>query len=272
MVCSERRLLLRSAAQPMRFEPPLTSARFVRRYKRFFVDAVLPDGTPLLAHCPNTGTLLGCLVEGAEVAFAPASDPARKLRWTWKMIRVGDAWVGVDTGIAPALVAEAIAAGVVPELGGYARVISEVKYGVQQGSRIDLLLARGGEQPAGLKPAALSRALWEGEERVYVEVKNTTLRLDVKGSRIAAFPDAVTERGLKHLHELMHVVDTGHRAAMVFSVQRGDCEAFTPADDIDPKYGEALRKAVKHGVEIYALAATLTPDAVTLTTRLPIRL
>lgn len=256
----------------MRFDPPLTPARFLRRYKRFFVDAVLEDGREVVAHCPNTGSLQGCLVEGATAYLAQATDPARKLQWTWKLVKVDSTWIGVDTGIAPALVHEAISGGVLSELSGYTRVVSEVRYGAEQGSRIDLLLARGGHEPVGLKPAAFARAQWEEEERVYVEVKNTTLRLARDGVAQAAFPDAVTERGRKHLHELMHVVDQGHRAAMVFSVQRSDCSAFVPADAIDPAYGKALRKAVKHGVEIYAVAATLDPEQINLTTRLPIEL
>lgn len=267
----------------VRFDPPLTSARFVRRYKRFFLDARLPNAETVVAHCPNTGALQGCLLEDTEVLLAPAKDPTRKLQWTWKMVRVGDTWVGVDTGIAPALVAEAIAAGLLPALSGYERVISEVRYGVDAGSRIDLLLARGGDPPIGLKQAALARAPWTNEERVYVEVKNTTLRLedaprgrrasvDDTRQRRAAFPDAVTERGRKHLHELMHVIDQGHRAAMVFSVQRSDCDVFVPADAIDPEYGKALRQAVAHGVEAYALRATLSPDAITLDETLPIDL
>lgn len=254
------------------FDPPLSSARFLRRYKRFLVDVVLEDGREVVAHCPNTGSLQGCLVEDAMAYLAPATEPTRKLRWTWKLVQIGTTWIGVDTGIAPALVHEAINAGVLPQLSGYERVVSEVRYGVEQGSRIDLLLARGGTAPMGLKPDVFARAQWDGEERVYVEVKNTTLRLDRDGVSRAAFPDAVTERGRKHLHELMHVVDQGHRAAMVFSVQRSDCTAFMPADAIDPTYGKALRQAVAHGVEIYALAATIGPESVSLTRSLPIEL
>jgi sugar fermentation stimulation protein A len=264
-----RRFLLRSR---VRFDPPLTTARFVRRYKRFFLDARLPSGETVVAHCPNTGSLQGCLVEGAEVLLARASDPTRKLQWTWKMIRVGGTWVGVDTGIAPALVAEAIHAGVLAELSGYERLTSEVRYGVDDGSRIDLLLSRGGEPPVGLKPAKAARALWTNDERVYIEVKNTTLRIDSRRAGCAAFPDAVTERGLKHLHELMHVVAQGQRAAMVFTVQRSDCDHFAPADAIDPAYGKALREAVKRGVEAYVLAADLDADAIALTRRLPLNL
>lgn len=252
----------------MRFDPPLTEGTFLRRYKRFFVDVRLDDGQEVVAHCPNTGSLAGCLQEGARVLVEPAANPERKLRWTWKMVRIGRSWVGVDTGIANRLVADAIGAGALPALSGYERIVPEVKYGAEGRSRIDLLLSRGGEpRKKGTSRAALLS--YEGDERVYVEVKNTTL---VTPEGRAAFPDAVTERGRKHLGELMQVVAEGQRAAMVFSVQRSDCEAFVPADDIDPAYGRALREAVEAGVEAYALAASIGPRQVRLHRPLAIEL
>ncbi|MDH5675136.1 MAG: DNA/RNA nuclease SfsA [Myxococcales bacterium] len=254
----------------MRFDPELTPARFLRRYKRFFLDAELESGERVVAHCPNTGSLRGCLVEGAPVMLQPASDPSRKLAWTWKMIRIDGCWVGVDTGLANGLVADAIEAGLISELSGYRRVFREVKYGVEGRSRIDLLLSRGGtlEPQPGRRRGA--RQLPEGDERVYVEVKNTTLAFGERGARVAAFPDAVTERGRKHLMELVDVVKQGQRAAMVFSVQRGDCHAFTTADSIDPAYGEAFRAALEAGVEAYALAARIGPRELRLSERLPL--
>ena len=252
----------------MRFDPPLVRGVFLRRYKRFFVDVRLDDGTEVVAHCPNTGSLTGCLREGAAVMLERAKNPDRKLRWTWKMIRIGRAWVGVDTSIANRLVADAIRGGALPELAGYARTIPEVKYGAEGRSRIDLLLSRGGEpERSGSSRAALLS--YQGDERAYVEVKNTTLIIQ---ERRAAFPDAVTERGRKHLGELTEVVRSGHRAAMVFSIQRADCDAFVPADDIDPAYGQALRRALDAGVEAYALAASIGPRQVRLHRRLPIEL
>lgn len=253
----------------MRFESPLLHGRFVRRYKRFFADFLVEDGTTLTAHCPNTGSLKGCLLEGAPVAMAHVDNPKRKLKYTWKMIQADASWIGVDTSIANSLVQEAIEASVIPELAGYDRILSEVKYGQEGRSRIDLLLSRGGTVPSAGKRA---RALPEGDERVYVEVKNTTLVYDQPNGRCAAFPDAVTERGLKHLGELIDVVAAGHRAAMVFSVQRQDCVRFVPADEIDPAYGSRLREAANAGVELYALAATISPEAIALDRLLPIEL
>lgn len=271
----------------MRFEPPLQQGRFVKRYRRFFMDFVGEDGETYTAHCPNTGSLLGCLVEGARVWVQPASNPKRKLRYTWKAIEIGNTLVGVDTSIANGLVGEAIESGGIPELAGYERMLPEVRYGREGSSRIDWLLSRGGERVPGTR-----RPEYENDQRVYVEVKNTTLALpwtapfsgpkrtaskldagpmDAALSQApdtspswAAFPDAVTERGLKHLRELRDVVDKGHRAAMVFSVQRGDCQAFTPAAHIDVAYSRELLAAAESGVEIYVRATRLTPEAVTL--------
>jgi sugar fermentation stimulation protein A len=230
----------------MQFAAPLVRGRFLRRYKRFFVDVELSDGAVVVAHCPNTGALTGCLVEGAQVLLEPASNPARSLRYTWKFVHL-DGWVGVDTGLAVPLVERAIASGVLPGLGGFERVYREVKYGRDGGSRIDLLLSRGGVLPANAKP----RTLPEGDERVYVEVKNTTL----VEPPVALFPDAVTERGQKHLEELVHVRRSGQRAAMVYCVQRGHVSEFRPAALVDPRYAQLLSWAALEGVELYALRA-----------------
>jgi sugar fermentation stimulation protein A len=249
----------------MQFSPELVSARFIRRYKRFFVDAQLPTGEVVVAHCPNTGSLLGCLVEGAEVLLWPVDNPARSLRYAWKAVHIGQTWVGVDTGLAVPLVEEAIRTGVIHELAGYERMLREVKYGKDGASRIDILLSRGGTlaEARGKK-----RVLPEGDERVYVEVKNTTL---VEG-KTALFPDAVTERGQKHLEELVHVVELGHRAAMVYCVQRTDVTSFRAAEAIDPRYAELLEKAMKRGVEVYAIHARADASGVHVGGRLALTL
>jgi sugar fermentation stimulation protein A len=250
----------------VRFDPPLVRGHLVRRYKRFLVDVRLSDGAVVTAHCTNTGSLLGCLQSDAPVLLAPAATPGRKLAWTWKMVRAGGAWIGVDTSLAVPLVREALVKGLLPELADYPRVLAEVAYGREGRSRIDLLLSRGGT-PA---PRAGRRTLFEGDERVYVEVKNTTLHMDGDGVRRAAFPDAVTERGRKHLLELMEMRRQGHRAAMVYCAQRSDCAALVPADAIDPAYGETLREAVGKGVEVYALAMAMGPRSARPLRRLPV--
>ncbi|MCA9580243.1 MAG: DNA/RNA nuclease SfsA [Myxococcales bacterium] len=251
--------ILGYGGDPVQFDPPLVEGRLLRRYKRFLVDVRMPDGETVVAHSTNTGSLLGCLQEGAPVLLEAADRPERKLKWTWKMVRVGDHWVGVDTSMAVPMVLEAVDEGTLAALGGYARAIREVKYGREGRSRIDILLSDGGT-PTGKG----KRAVYDGDRRVYVEVKSTTLRLDRDGQRLAAFPDAVTERGLKHLHELRDVLEAGHRAALVFCAQRSDVDAFVPADQIHAEYGKVLREVIRDGVEVFALAAEIGPSGARL--------
>src|SRR5690606_27131310 len=162
----------------LRFDPPLTRGRLIRRYKRFFVEVDLEGIGEVIAHCPNTGALRGCLVPGAPVLLAPATTPGRRLSWTWIAVFVDDTWVGVHSALAERLVREAIGGPLLPELGAPASITTQVKVGA---SRIDMVLAG-----AGAGPPAPS---------IFVEVKSTTMRLS---PGVAAFPDAVTDRGLRH--------------------------------------------------------------------------
>ena len=228
----------------MQIELPTLEGRLVKRYKRFLTDVELPSGEVITAHCPNTGSLKGCTPEGARVVLRDSQDPARKLRYTFQTIEVEGTWVNVDTGLPNKLVPEAVAAGLVPALRGYDSIRTEVKYG--KNSRIDVLLEK------------------ESGERCYVEVKNTTL---ARGKR-SLFPDAVTERGRKHLVELQDMVREGHRAMMFFVVSRGDVSSFSPADDIDPVYATTLRKVVDGGVEMLAYSTVVTPTTFELGKRL----
>lgn len=256
------------------FDPPAISCVFVRRYKRFFAEVELACGTRVVAHCPNTGSLRGCLVPGARALVTPATNPNRKLRWTWRAINIGGAWVGVDTSLAESLARQAIEHGVIDELRGFSDIRQQVVYGVEGRSRIDLLLRREvrGQVAAGAGPAPVL-----GTEQVYVEVKNTTLLMPERYGRcgrprrrFAAFPDAVTERGRKHLYELAHVVREGHRAALILCVQRSDCDGFIPARAIDPAWSESLSEVVQQGVEVYALTGSFDAQGFALTRRLPV--
>ena len=215
----------------MRFDAPPIEGRLKSRYKRFFADVELSDGEILTAHCPNTGSLMGCKDPGSRVWLRDSGNPKRKLRHTWQAIEVDGAWINVDTGLPNRVVYEGIVAGEVPELAGYAEARREVAYG--KSSRIDVFLSNPGEPPC------------------YVEVKNTTL---AEGS-VAMFPDAATERGLKHLGELTSMVKEGARAVQFFFVSRGDVDTFRPADAIDPRYSAALRRAYDAGVEVMAWSA-----------------
>lgn len=224
---------------------PTLEGRLVRRYKRFFADVRLADGTLLTAHCPNTGSLKGCLVEGSRAILRDSRDLERKLRYVWQAVEIGGTLVNVDTGLPNRVVHEAVVAGAIPELAGYDEARREVKYG--ESSRIDLLLSKQ-----------------RSKKLCYVEIKNTTLA----EGRVALFPDAVTERGLKHLRELTAMVAAGHRAVQFYFIGRDDVTRFAPADEIDPDYGAALREAAAAGVEVLAYSARVSPGALELGRRL----
>lgn len=228
--------------------PTLTEGRLVQRRNRFVAEVEIA-GAVVDAHCPNTGSLFGCKAPGSRVWLSPAENPERKLRWTWEIVEaVPGVLVGLHTGRPNGLVEEALRAGGVPALAGYTGFRREVRYG-RENSRIDLLLEGAGWPPC------------------YVEVKNVTAAVD---DGIGFFPDAVTERGARHLREMMGVVGDGARAALVFCVQRGDVTEVRPADAIDPVYGQTLREALSVGVEAYALGAEVTPAEIILTRSLPV--
>lgn len=232
----------------MEFSAPLLRGRLLQRYKRFFVDIELDTGETITAHTPNTGSLRTCLEPGAEAYVSRSDNPKRKLAFTWELVRSGTSLVGVNTGLANTLSAEAIRAGRIPALEGYATLRREVRYGTN--SRVDLLLEDDARPPC------------------YVEVKNVSMGRE----SIAAFPDAVSTRAAKHMNELAAQVREGRRAAVLFCVQRMDCRMFQPADDIDPAYGEALRQAARAGVEVLAWRAEVSPRGIALVASLPVEL
>jgi sugar fermentation stimulation protein A len=232
----------------MKFETPLLRGRFLRRYKRFFADVELDSGETITAHTPNTGSLLTCKEPGSLAYVSGNDNPKRKLRYTWELVKSGRSLVGVNTALANLLAAEAIGAGLIPELRGYPDLRREVRYGTN--SRVDLLLEGDGRAPC------------------YVEVKNVSMGRE----GVAAFPDAVSQRAGKHMRELAAQVRAGNRAAVLFVVQRGDCRTFTAADDIDPTYGESLRAAAAAGVMVLAWQARVSPREIRLVKALPVEL
>ena len=230
----------------MKFPHPLRRAVLIRRYKRFLSDHRLDDGTVVTAHVANPGAMTGLLDEGAETWLSPAMNPKRKLPFGWEMVRAEGGLVGVNASRPNRLVEEAIAEGVVPALGGYASIRREVAYGAN--SRVDFLLEAPDRPPC------------------YVEVKNVHL----KRGAYAAFPDSVTARGTKHLHELAQVAEEGARSAMLYIVQREDCTRFTLAADIDPAYAAAFADARESGVEALCHACRLSPTGIAVGRPLPI--
>jgi len=225
----------------MRFDPPLVPGRLLRGYKRFLCDVEIADGHVVTAHVANPGSMLGLVAEGARVWLSVSDNPARKLRHSWELVEADGTLVGVNAGRANALAREAVLAGRIAELAGYADCRAEVRYGGN--SRIDLLLRDPARPPC------------------YVEVKNVHL---MRRAGLAEFPDSVTKRGTKHLGELREVARAGDRAVMLYLVQRGDCTRFEAAADIDPAYAEALAAARADGVEAYAYACNVTPEAIEL--------
>lgn len=223
----------------MKFETPLISGKLIKRYKRFMADIELDDGSVVTAHCANSGSMLSLNVPGARVWLTPNDNPKRKLKFTWEIIEINDALIGINTQHPNRIVSDAIAAGEITELAGYEHLKREVKYG--ENSRIDIFLQS------------------EGKPDCYVEVKNVTMKRDLAKKAPAEFPDSVTARGAKHLVELANMVRAGHRAVMFYLVQRNDAKSFTLAPDIDPTYSAEFTKATQAGVEVVAYGCDITP-------------
>ncbi len=232
----------------MRLPAPLVPGVLLRRYKRFLADVRLNDGSEVTAHTPNSGSMQGCSNPGSPVHLSRSDAPGRRLPFTLELVRTREgALVGVNTARTNRIAEEAILEGRIAPLRGAAGIRREVPCG--RGSRLDLQVSLRGRE-------------------VFVEVKNVTLRA---GTR-ALFPDAVTERGAKHLRELVTLRRAGHRAAMLFIVQRADCRSFGPAAEIDPAYAEGLAAARDAGVEILAYGCDVAPDAIVVARRLRIAL
>ncbi|GAB5074010.1 DNA/RNA nuclease SfsA [Citrobacter sedlakii] len=232
----------------MQFSPPLQRATLVKRYKRFLADVITPDGTELTLHCPNTGAMTGCAEPGDTVWYSTSENTKRKYPHTWELTETQNgALICVNTLWANRLTKEALEQGRVSELSGYSTLKSEVKYGAER-SRIDFMLQ------ADFRPDC------------YIEVKSVTLAEKDFGF----FPDAITERGQKHLRELMSVAAEGKRAVIFFAVLHSAITRFSPARHIDAKYAQLLIEAQRKGVEILVYKAELSAGSMTLKEPLPI--
>ncbi|MDP3847275.1 MAG: DNA/RNA nuclease SfsA [Pseudomonas sp.] len=235
----------------MQFEPTLEQGRLLKRYKRFLADIETASGELLTIHCPNTGSMFNCMQEGGAVWFSRSNDPKRKLPGTWELSETPQGRLAcVNTGRANALVEEALWVGVITELNGFTGLRREVPYGEER-SRIDFRL----DYPSG--PA-------------FVEVKSVTLGF--ADSSVAAFPDARTERGAKHLRELATLARNGVRAVQLYCVNLSGIEAVRPAAEIDPAYAQGLREAVAAGVEVLAYGVEISPLEIRLVRRLDVQL
>ncbi len=231
----------------MQFERPLVPARLVARYKRFLFDAELESGEIVTGFCPNTGSMRGLTTPGAHIWLSEHDSPTRKYRHVFELIEAEGTLVGVNTAMPNRLAEEAILSGRIDDLGTYPILRREQKYG--RNSRIDLLLTGPG------KPTT------------YVEVKNVHF---TRTPGLAEFPDTVTARGAKHLEELGDMVELGHRAVMLYVIQRDDCRSLRICGDLDPHYASAFERARRRGVEAFAVECLVTPLEITAAGLIPI--
>ena len=230
----------------MQFPSPLVRGQLVSRYKRFFADVVLDDGRAFTAHCPNPGAMLGLNTPGLPAWLSRSDDPKRKLAWTLELVEADGGLVGVNTMHPNRIVAEALAAGLIPELTGYETIRREVNYG--QASRVDFLLT----DPH--RPSC------------WLEIKNCHLS---RGGGLAEFPDCVAARSSRHLRELAAMVAQGDRAVALFVVQRMDCDRFSACAELDPLFARTLGEVAEQGVEVLVYACEIDHERVTLRHRIP---
>ena len=223
----------------MNFKKRLISGEFVKRYKRFFVDIKTKDKI-ITAHCPNTGSMMGLLNKGNKVWLSESDNPKRKLKYTLQIIEDKKKKVGINTHLTNSIVFHALNKKVISEFKNYDYLDKEVKFG--ENTRFDFLLS-------------------SKNEKSFVEVKNVTLSRN-KGK--AEFPDAVTERGLKHINQLLLASQKGYKIYLLYVIQRDDCTSFEIAKDIDPKYYGLLKKAIKKKLKLLCYDCKFSPKGIKL--------
>ncbi|MBI1198909.1 MAG: DNA/RNA nuclease SfsA [Phenylobacterium sp.] len=251
----------------MQFPSPLARGRLVSRYKRFFADVILDDGTAITAHCPNPGAMLGLNTPGLVAWVSRSDDPKRKLAHTLELVEADGGLVGINTLHPNRIVAEALAAGAIPEVAGYATHRREVRYG--ENSRVDFLLEHPDRPPCWLEvknDKPFYNAPLKTDHRLWLEVKNCHL---MRSPGLAEFPDCVAARSLKHLRELEAMVAEGDRAVVLFVVQRTDCDAFSACRELDPAFALGLDQAADAGVEVLVYGCDVGTTGAKIARRLP---
>ncbi|MEA5489798.1 MULTISPECIES: DNA/RNA nuclease SfsA [Pseudanabaena] len=222
--------------------PDLITGRLVSRYKRFFADIELENGEVITAHCANTGPMTGVCKLGSPVLVSYHPSPKRKLAYSWEAIYLDEQWIGINTSLPNRVIGHMLDRHLLPELEPYNTVKGEVAYGNEK-SRIDFLLTNGEDS----------------SQKTYVEVKNTTWCM---GS-LALFPDTVTTRGQKHIRELMSVLTEDTSAALIFFINRGDCDRFAAGAEADPEYARLLKEAIAKGVKVLPCRFAIEPPKIT---------
>jgi len=207
----------------MKFTSSLIKGKLIKRYKRFFTDIEVNNKT-LIAHCPNTGSMMGLLDEGNDVWVTKHNDPKRKLKFTLEMIKVKKRIFGVNTHRANRIVEHGLNNKLIGEFKSIKNIKAEFKYSDE--TRFDFLC-----------------------DKKIIEVKNVTL---LRNDNVAEFPDAVTSRGSKHLKMLINSIKKGYKPYVLFLTQIQDINKFKIAKDIDANYYKDYIEAKKAGVNFLA--------------------
>jgi sugar fermentation stimulation protein A len=229
----------------MNFENKLISGLLVKRYKRFFVDIKI-NNQIITAHCPNTGSMSGLLDQGNKVWISQSNNPKRKLKYTLEIIEDKSSKVGVNTHFTNKIVLHALQNNLIKEFNNILKIKPETKFG--KNTRFDFFIVNK-------------------KDEIFIEVKNVTLS---RKKGLAEFPDAVTERGLKHINELINASKNNYKIYILYLIQRNDCDAFTIAKDIDPNYAKALSKAVKNNLNILCYDCKFTSKGIKLNEKIKI--
>ncbi len=231
----------------MNFKKKLISGLFIKRYKRFFVDIKVGKKV-VTAHCPNTGSMYGLLKKNNKVWLSKSNNPNRKLKYTLEIIEVNKSKVGVNTHSTNKIVHHALQKNLIKELKNIKKIDPEVKFG--SNTRFDFLVR-------------------ENNDEAFIEVKNVTLS---RKKGLAEFPDSVTTRGLKHINELIKANKKKYKIFILYLIQRNDCKTFTIANDIDPNYASALRKAVKNKLNILCYDCKFSSKGIELNNKIKLKI
>ena len=223
----------------MNFNNKLISGKFLKRYKRFFVDIKLGNKI-VTAHCPNTGSMMGLTNKGNKVWLSKSDNPERKLKYTLQVIEDNKVKVGINTHLTNKIINTALNSKKIKIFKDIESIHTEVKFG--ENTRFDFLIN-------------------EKNQKSFLEVKNVTLS---RKKGIAEFPDAVTKRGQKHIEELIHAYKKGYKVYLLFLIQRSDCNSFKIAKDIDPEYFKLVLNAINNGLNLICYDCKFSPKGIKL--------
>ena len=230
----------------MNFENKLISGIFIKRYKRFFVDVQI-ENKLVTAHCPNTGSMLGLLNEGNKVWLTKSDNPNRKLKYTLQIIEDNKSKVGVNTHLTNKIVLNALENNLIKEFNKDIKIKPEVRFG--ESTRFDFLISKK-------------------NYKAFIEVKNVTLK---RKPKIAEFPDAITSRGAKHVHELIKASKKGYKIYIAFIIQREDCDQLSIASDIDPEYSQILSKAIRNKLKVLCYDCKFSSKGIKLNKKIKLK-